>query len=138
MNVPVVAPGALFRVVDLINLQSLTPLSDLRCEVRLSKTDVAGDVRLEFGGEAPETLVIQFCRDIASGCGVVPDPSLTLWGTNYSLRAILLHQANSDDGGHCIMYLRNSTTWELRNDERVALCGFELPPFIHSEARVLV
>ena len=116
-------------------------LTDLECQV-CGMREQEGVVKLDYDGVAPETVVIRINRHSLEGRrsdNVLPDPSLTLWETAYSLRAVLLHQGSSVHCGHYIIYMRSSRGWEKRDDGSCALCGDdEVPPCDPSEVYVLV
>ena len=68
-----------------------------------------------------------------------PDPMLVLGGSEYSLRAVILHQGGSTQRGHYIMYLRSAQGWERRDDASCTFMGNdEVAPCNMSEVYVLI
>ena len=101
-----------------------------------------GEVKLDFADVGPDTFAIRINRYGLEGRRsdiVEPDPSLTLWETTYSLRAIVLYQGSSVHRGHYIMFLRSSTGWEKRDDGCCIPCGSDdVPPCNPSDVYLLV
>ena len=88
LSVSEVDPGVSPKVSQLIaEYTRAFTLSELQCS-QCSQVKQDGEVNLEFDGDPHETCVIRFNRSNAQDCNVIPDGSLTLWGSGYSLRAI--------------------------------------------------
>jgi len=133
-----VEAGASPKVSDLIaEYTRAHPVSDLQCS-QCSQAKQDGEVNLEFVGDPPETIFIRLNRSNGQDCSVIPDGSLTLWGSSYSLRAILLHQGYNCDRGRFLMYIRNFRRWEYRSDGTCVPCANNIPVYNGREVYVLV